>query len=451
MLLTHLIIKDPNLRVAVVSSLKKEGAEAAGFDGFEAYQKNKTEPDRLVLELEDLSDKDLQKVSELTEQNPKLYVIGITPNKDRVLHARAFAKGLYDLLVQPSSVEDVLLALQKINFRQKNKVRLEALMSAGVFEGQFGEMLTQSQSMKDLFSTVEKISRYKTTCLVLGESGTGKELMARAIHAKSPRAGAAFVAINCGAIPETLLESELFGHIKGAFTGAVNTKKGLFEEADQGTLFLDEIGELPLLLQVKLLRVLQEEEVRKVGDTQSKKIDVRIIAATLKDLTKAVEQGTFREDLFYRLNVLSIQIPPLRDRKEDIPMLAKHFMAQANQKMKTAVEKIHPQVLKIFMEYGWPGNIRELENVIERAMILVTGNEILVEHLPSQLTKAKSTAVKGGETGATLSIKKMTQTLEENLIQKALETCNGNRTKAAKLLEISHRALLYKMKEFGLD
>jgi len=307
--------------------------------------------------------------------------------------------------------------------------------------------------MLDLFQTIKKIADYKTTCLILGESGTGKEMIAKAIHYNSSRKDRPFITVNCGAIPENLLESELFGHAKGAFTGAIKMKKGLFEEADTGTIFLDEIGELPLLLQVKLLRVIQEEEVRKVGDTHPIKINVRIIAATLKDLEKEIEKGTFREDLYYRLNVLPMTIAPLRERKEDIPILLEHFIQKMNDKFSVAVKGADANVMKILMDYDWPGNVREMENTIERAMVLVTGDELKVENLPKNIKASNTPRPSTAFTASPdeLSIKKLSRLLEEDLIVKALSRAQGNRTRAAKLLEISHRALLYKLKKYKLE
>jgi two-component system response regulator AtoC len=304
--------------------------------------------------------------------------------------------------------------------------------------------------MMDIFDTVKKVSEYKTTVLLMGESGTGKELVARALHFNSSRADKPFITVNCGAIPENLLESELFGHVKGSFTGAHRSKKGLFEEADQGTLFLDEIGELPLLLQVKLLRALQEEEIRKIGDNAPVKVDVRIIAATVKDLSAQVESGNFREDLFYRLNVLPIYIPPLRERKEDIPLLVNYFIDKYNKKLKLRIKNVTNEALKVLMDSEWQGNVRELENTVERAMVLTNDGKIGIENLPTSLrgvgVKSKFKVSKDE-----LSIKKMTRVLEVDLIIKALDKAAGNRTTAAKMLEISHRALLYKIKEYKLD
>jgi two-component system, NtrC family, response regulator AtoC len=270
------------------------------------------------------------------------------------------------------------------------------------------------------------------------------------VHRQSPRANGPFVAVNCGAIPETLLESELFGHKKGAFTDASADKRGLFEEATGGTLFLDEVGELPMPLQVKLLRVLQEETIRKLGDVRDTKIDVRIVAATMRDLGKEVGLGQFREDLFYRLNVLPIHIPPLRERREDIPPLLDHFVEQTNKRLGTSVQGIDADAMKMLLEYGWPGNVREVENTIERAMVLAEGKTIRVVDLPEKLSEA-SDPVKMTLASGELSVKKTTRIIEEILIRRALHRTGGNRTRAAELLELSHRALLYKIKDYGIS
>jgi two-component system response regulator AtoC len=286
--------------------------------------------------------------------------------------------------------------------------------------------------------------------LIQGESGTGKELVARALHRLSPRASKTLVAINCGAIPETLMESELFGHKRGAFTDAHADKTGIFQEADQGTLFLDEIGELPPSLQVKLLRVLQEGTIRRLGDTKAVAVDVRVIAATIRDLSKEVEQGRFREDLFYRLNVLQIAVPPLRERTEDIPLLIEHFIERNNARLNTQIRGIDVKARRLLMNYPWPGNVRDLENLLERAMVLTEDDLIMAEDLPERLrgtSNPMALILASGE----LSIKKASRIIEETLIRRALEKTSGNRTAAAKILEISHRALLYKIKEYGLQ
>jgi two-component system response regulator AtoC len=290
--------------------------------------------------------------------------------------------------------------------------------------------------------------------LITGESGTGKELLAKAIHHNSPRRGKPFVAINCGAIPENLIESELFGHKKGSFTDATRDKKGLFEEANGGTIFLDEIGELPIHLQVKLLRTLQEQEIRRVGDEQPIALDVRVIAATLRNLEDDVAQGRFRDDLFYRLHVVSIHIPPLRERPEDIPVLVDHFMAKHNKRLGLAISKIYPEAMRCLVSAPWRGNVRELENCIERALVLTDSDGIDVESLAPQVRESGAAGLAESPLPpfdeSNLSIKERTRVLEIDLITRALKKTRGNRTHAAKILEISHRALLYKLKEYGL-
>jgi two-component system response regulator AtoC len=285
--------------------------------------------------------------------------------------------------------------------------------------------------------------------LVSGESGVGKELVARAIHSRSSRKNSPFVAINCGAIPENLLESELFGHKRGAFTDATSDRRGLFEEAHGGTLLLDEIGELPLNLQVKLLRVLQEESIRKLGDTKDVKVDVRIITATHRDLGAETKAGRFREDLFYRINVLPIAIPPLRQRREDIHLLIDHFVAKNNARLGTHIRGLAPDARKLLMDYSWPGNVRELENTIERAMVLADAEILQATDLPERIREALDPVQMQLASGE-LSIKKTVAAIEETLIRRALTKTKGNRTRAAEVLEISHRALLYKIKDYRI-
>jgi len=320
----------------------------------------------------------------------------------------------------------------------------------------FSNIISKSRAMLEIFDTVKRLTHFKTTILISGESGTGKELLARAIHCNSSRSKNKFVAINCGAIPENLIESELFGHKLGSFTDAVRDRIGLFEEADGGTIFLDEIGELPLHLQVKLLRVLQEQTIRRIGEEQDKQINVRILAASHKNLEESVRAGTFREDLFYRLNVVHIHIPALRDRPEDLTVLIDHLIKKHNQKMGTNVTGISDEVMHIFKNFPWRGNIRELENTIERGLVLAEGNLITIDCLPERM---RSIRTDGSESSSdnlshpsdSLSIKQQVKDLEINLILKALKQTNGNRTHAAKLLEISHRTLLYKLKEYKLS
>jgi two-component system response regulator AtoC len=286
--------------------------------------------------------------------------------------------------------------------------------------------------------------------LISGESGSGKELIARAIHYNGQRKLKPIVAVNCGALPENLLESELFGHVKGAFTDATKDKKGLFQEATGGTLFLDEIAALPLSLQVKLLRVLQDEMVRPVGGTQPAKVDVRIIAATAVNLAQAVKEGSFREDLYYRINVLLIEVPALRERKEDIPLLLNHFVERFNRRLGKDIKGIRPEAMQVLINYPWPGNVRELENVIERTMVLTEQSEIHVEELPEEIKGAQA-VVHDIWTSKSMSIKANTAAMEKILIQKALEETKSNRTSAARILGISHPTLLSKMKTYGIS
>ena len=368
-------------------------------------------------------------------------------NMDQALEA--MKAGAYDYVQKPFKPDEVVLALRKAEERELLRRENRALRDEIRKEHRFDDILAKSQKMLDIFRTISKIAEYKTTVLVAGESGVGKELVARAIHHRSTRRGGPFVAVNCGAIPENLLESELFGHKKGAFTDAVQDRRGLFEEADGGSLFLDEIGELPLALQVKLLRVLEEEKIRRVGDVRDIKIDVRIITATHRDLPTETKAGRFREDLFYRLNVLPILVPPLRDRREDIPLLIDHFVARNNTRLGTSIRGLDTESRRLLFEYPWPGNVRELENTIERAMVLAEGDQIVAQDLPERLREARDpvqTQLASGE----LSVKKTMRIVEEILIRRALQRTKGNRTRAAEILEISHRALLYKIKDYQI-
>lgn len=365
--------------------------------------------------------------------------------------SKAFKLGACDFIAKPfGSDEEILLTIRQAEEKkrlQKDNIRLQQEVEDKYI---FSNIVARSKVMSATFSTIMKIADYKTTVLITGESGTGKELIARAIHYNGIRKKAPLIDVNCGGIPENLLESELFGYVKGAFTDATRTKKGLFEEADGGTLFLDEIGDMPLPLQVKILRVLQEEEIRPLGQGQSTKVDVRIIAATAKDLRKEVGAGRFREDLFYRINVLALEIPPLRRRKEDIPLLVDFFIKKYNERLGLEIKGVDGPCLKKLMDYRWPGNVRELENVIERSMAL-TDNEILtVSDLSDDIRKLPAIAADDAvEEG--LSIKKNRIIMEKRLITRALAEAEGNRTKAAAMLEMSIPALLYKIKEYQVE
>jgi two-component system, NtrC family, response regulator AtoC len=362
------------------------------------------------------------------------------------LALEAMKAGAYDYVQKPFKPDEVVLALKKAEEREALRRENRALRDEIRKEHRFEDILAKSGKMQDIFRTIAKISEYKTTVLVTGESGAGKELVARAIHRRSKRSGP-FVAVNCGAIPENLLESELFGHKKGAFTDAVHDRRGLFEEATGGTLFLDEIGELPLALQVKLLRVLEDEKIRRLGETRDLQVDVRIITATHRDLPAETKAGRFREDLFYRLNVLPIHCPPLRDRREDIPLLIDHFLARNNARLGTSIRGLDTEARRLLYEYAWPGNVRELENTVERAMVLTEGDTITAQDLPERVREARDPVQMQLASGE-LSVKKTMRIIEEILIRRALQKTKGNRTRAAEILEISHRALLYKIKDY---
>ena len=362
----------------------------------------------------------------------------------------AMKLGAYDYISKPFKPDEIILTLKKAEERERLRRENELLRKEVKKEYSFENIVSKNEKMQKIFEVIKKVAKYKSTILITGESGTGKELVAKALHYNSDRSQNPFIPINCGAIPENLLESELFGHEKGAFTDAIRTKKGLFEEADGGTLFLDEIGELPLQLQVKLLRVLQDGEIRRVGDSKPIQVDVRIIAATVKDLIKEVNEGRFRDDLFYRLHVFPIHIPPLRERKEDIALLVTHFIKKYGLSLNKNVLGINPKALEVLMNYRWFGNVRELENTIERAIVLADESNIELENLPIEIREFKEKFELASLVEEEHSIKKASKILEINLIQKALKKTKNNHTQAARLLEISHRALLYKIKEYEI-
>jgi two-component system response regulator AtoC len=427
----------------VVANSASQALKAMAQEGFDVLLSDIRMPKQSGMELLD----------QVQQQYPDTVVIMMSAYGNVDTAIEAMKRGAYDYIAKPFKPDEVVLLLRKAEERERLKqenVKLRSEVERIRGGPALGRMVVRSAAMDKIFKTVRKIAEYKTTVLIQGESGTGKELVARAIHELSPRAGEQFVAVNCGAIPENLLESELFGHRKGAFTDATRDKKGLITEADGGTLFLDEIGELPFNLQVKLLRVLQEEEIRPVGDTRDIKVDVRVVAATVRDLLEDVKQGRFREDLFYRLNVLPLSIPPLRERMEDVPSLVEHFINLNNVRLGMELSNITQDAMRLMMDYPWPGNVRELENTIEHAMVLSETAHIDAENLPVKIRESKDRirlTLLSGE----LSIKKTVRVIEEELIRRALKQTSGNRTAAAKVLEISHRALLYKIKEYGID
>ncbi len=391
----------------------------------------------------------LEVIARAREQGVGTPIVLMSAHADIETLARADEHGVFDYIAKPFRADEVIFRLRRALAHRLQSDKLRRLEETLAGELDVGGMIARSDEMHRVFRTVRKVADYKTTVLLTGESGTGKELVARALHFNSGRRARPFIPINCGAIPETLLESELFGHTRGAFTGADRARRGLFEEANGGTLFLDEIGELPLPLQVKMLRVLQEGEIRRVGESTSTAVDVRVVAATVRDLPAEVKAGRFREDLFYRLNVLPIHLPPLRARTGDVPFLVDHFVERFNERLGTAITGVDAEALKMLVRYTWPGNVRELENAIERAMVLADGQRLTVEDLPPRLRESTD-RIRMTLASGELSIKKTTRVIEDELIRRALTQTGGNRTHAAELLEISHRALLYKIKEYGV-
>ncbi|MCA9580648.1 MAG: sigma-54-dependent Fis family transcriptional regulator [Myxococcales bacterium] len=447
-----LVVDDEeNLRLVLSTMLKRNGFEVElAASAEDALARLGTfDPDFVLADVRMPGMSGIELCEELRARASEASVIVMSAFGSVDLALEAMKAGAYDYVSKPFKQDEVLIALRKAQERESLRRENRALREAMRRTHEFAHMLGKGEAITRVFRTIEKAAEYKTTVLIQGESGTGKELIARALHNLSPRKEQAFVAVNCGAIPEALLESELFGHKKGAFTDAVHDKAGLFQEAHRGTLFLDEIGELPLSLQVKLLRVLQEGTVRRVGDTKDVDVDVRVLAATVRDLEKEAGEGRFREDLYYRLNVLLIHAPALRDRKEDIMLLADHFLARCNAKLGTSLRGFDGEAKKLLLDYPFPGNVRELENLVERASVLAEGDLIRGADFPERVREPQDIHL--SDTGSDgLSIKKAQRRMEEKLIRRALERTAGNRTAAAKLLELSHRALLYKIKDYGI-
>jgi DNA-binding NtrC family response regulator len=395
----------------------------------------------------------LDLISELKKISPATQVIVLTGFASIDTAVQATQKGAYHFLTKPFNVEELMSLLDKALVHKTLEQENKQLRSELGSRYQFNQIIGESEGIKSCLSLVERVADSDSTVLVTGESGTGKELIARAIHYNSNRAKAPFVAINCGAIPSELLESELFGHVKGAFTGAISNRIGRFEMADEGTLFLDEIGDLDPSMQVKILRALQERVFEPVGSTKSVQVNVRVITATNVDLDKAVKDGRFREDLYYRLNVIPIQIPALRERKTDIPILLHHFMNQFNKNKTKTLTGFSQDSLKCLTNYSWPGNIRELENLIERLSILKGAGSVEVSDLPP---KYRSTAASFAETGALeipeagLDFNSAVDQFENALILKALDKTGWNKNQAALLLRLNRTTLVEKMKKKGL-
>ena len=448
-----LVVDDEeNIRLVLRTLLKKNDyqVEAAESAEIALEQLERFDPDFVLADVRMSGMTGIELCTELKARSSLATVILMSAYGSVDLAIEAMKAGAYDYISKPFKQDEVLLALTKAEERESLRRENRALKEAMRKEQTVHGILGKSEAIGKVFSTIGKVAEYKTTVLIQGESGTGKELVARALHDGSSRKNKAFIPINCGAIPETLLESELFGHRKGAFTDAHADKKGLFAEAHQGTLFLDEIGELPLSLQVKLLRVLQEGCVRPLGATRDQDVDVRVIAATVRDLQREVQEGRFREDLYYRLNVLQINVPPLRERRDDIMLLVEHFIERNNRRLGTQIRDLDQRTRKLLLDHPWPGNVRELENTIERAVVLADGDTLTVADLPERM-REPADPVAASLANGELSIKKTARFMEETLIRRALEKTGGNRTAAAKLLEISHRALLYKIKDYGIQ
>ncbi|GAB4340590.1 MAG: sigma-54 dependent transcriptional regulator [Candidatus Abyssubacteria bacterium] len=399
----------------------------------------------------------IELLGKIKERTPQLPVIIMTAYGEVKTAVKAMKLGAENYVTKPLDMEELrILALRAI---EKGSLIKENLQLRTELDSRFdiSNFIGRSEKMQRVFGIIEQVAPTNTTVLVTGESGTGKELVARAIHAKSPRHHKPFVVVNCAALSEHLLESELFGHVKGAFTGAHSDRQGRFELADGGTLFLDELALMSVSLQGKLLRVLQEKEFEPVGGTQTVKVDVRIIGATNKNLERLLEEKTFREDLYYRLNVVEIHMPPLRERKDDIPMLADHCIARFNRELGKNIKAVSEEALRLLMEYDWPGNVRELENLLERAMVLGDSEILGIENFPAQIVRLLHepttpldalSNLKLPERG--LSLIETIEEIEKSFIRDALERTGGNKTKAAELLGVTRKIMRYKSEKYGL-
>jgi len=380
---------------------------------------------------------------------PETAVLMVTAFSTAEQAVEAMKLGAYDYISKPFKNEEIKILISKALEKQGLKRENTILRHEAAHRDGFCGIIGKSAKVRELFDMIQKVASSQSSVLILGESGTGKELAARAIHSCSPRKSKTFVAVNCGAIPESLIESELFGHKKGAFTGAVADRPGLFEQAEGGTLFLDEIGELPLLLQTKLLRVLQEREFRRVGDAKVIKTDVRVLAASNRDLEEDVKNAAFREDLYYRINVVQIVMPPLRERVEDIPLLVEHFCRKFRPEDPATVS---PGALKALMNYGFPGNIRELENIVERSLIL-DSSRIEENNLPKQVVSGRTHSLSAEVTipDEGMFLEPLLEELEKQYLLKALEKTGGAKKKAAELLGMSFRSFRYRLTKLGMD
>jgi two-component system response regulator AtoC len=462
-----LVVDDePNMRLVLQGLLAREGyAVETAADGqlaLEWLEKNGGAVQAVLTDLRMPGLDGMQLLAEIVKRYPGRPVVMLTAHGTVDTAVEAMKVGAFDFVTKPFNADELRAVMRKaVNTAMADMNLVDADDDPGDTEvGRFG-MIGRSRAMQDVYQVLDKVADMPTTVLVTGESGTGKELVAQALHEHSSRKGRPFIRVNCAAIPEGLIESELFGHEKGAFTGAIASKPGRFELADKGTLFLDEIAEIPPEMQVKLLRAIQESSFERVGGLKTMKVDVRLVAATNRNLQVEVEDGRFREDLFYRLNVVPIHLPPLRDRPLDIPLLVSHMLKRFNERLKKTVRGLHPDAEAAFKAYSWPGNVREMENVLERLVLFCESDEITLDLLPEELKSGSATLIGPGpgprldrDLTGRVSMKELvretTAQLEKELIIQALEQTTGNVTRAAQLLMISRKSLQNKMKEFNL-
>ena len=436
-------------RIMLRAVLQEEGYEVAvAADGPEAIRAVEQEPfDLILLDIRMPGMDGIEALTEIRKISPYIPVLMMTAYASVKTAVEALKAGAFEYLIKPLDIDELKIliekALEHYHLREENLALRERLGDR--FD--FSKIIGKSQKMKDLFDLLAQVAPTDATVLILGESGTGKELVANSIHHNSRRASQPFIKVSCAALPETLLESELFGHEKGAFTGAIARREGRFQLAHRGTIFLDEVGEMSAATQTKILRVLQEKEFEPLGGTRTVKVDVRVIAATNKDLASEVKEGRFREDLYYRLNVVPVSIPPLRTRKDDIPALAAHFLNFYREKNQKELKEVSPKALDLLIRYDWPGNIRELENCLERAVIMARGEVIAPMDLPPQIQALSS---EKGEPGVHFPSGISLQEAERALILKTLEDTGGNRSRAAEILGINRRTLQIKLKEYGI-
>jgi two-component system response regulator PilR (NtrC family) len=452
-----LVVDDEeSIREFLEIMLKKEGYEVTcAEDGAKARDVlAKKSFDMVISDLQMPNMTGIELLKFVKESYPELVFMMITAFGTTESAVEAMKMGAYDYLTKPFKIDEVRMNIQNALRTKSLEVENRVLKKELTKEYSFQSLVGNSEAMHRIYDLVKRVSQTPTNVLITGESGTGKEVVAKAIHYNGPLKDKPFVTINCGAIPEQLMESEMFGHKKGSFTGAVADKSGLFEVADGGTLFLDEVGELPLTIQVKLLRAIQERVIRRVGATEDIKVDVRICAATNRDLEDMVKDGTFRQDLFYRLNVINIKTPSLRDRRDDIPLLANHFLRKYNDRLTKTIGAISAEAMEMLKKYDYPGNVRELENIIERTVALEGGATILPESLPpfvntpSGRKMASSHEIEIGEEG--IDLDKVMGQIEKELLVKAIHSSNGIKKKAAKLLHITFRSMRYRVEKYGL-